>query len=113
MTASDRPYEIQPPGEDVVVVFAQYVDHERTPEHDHDLEDLVERHELVICDISGSRKVTSDWLRFLLRLSVKARKMGKRVAIVGMGDNVRKSSDVLGLLDALQLYHNLEEARRS
>jgi len=113
MTASEMPYEIRPPEDDVVVVFAQYLDHERTPEHDNELDALVERHELVICDISGSRKVTSDWLRFLLRLSVKAKKMGKRVAIVGMGDNVRETSDVLGLLDELALYRNQEEARRS
>jgi anti-anti-sigma regulatory factor len=113
MTSSDRPYEVQPARDDVVVVFAQYVDHERRPEHDRELDDLVERHELVICDISGSRKITSDWLRFLLRLSVKAKKMGKRMAIVGMGDNVKETSDVLGLLDDLQLYPSLEEARRT
>ena len=113
MKGSDRPFEVQPPGDDVVVTFAQYVDHERTPEHDSELDDLVERNQLVICDLSGSRKVTSDWLRFLLRLSVKAKKMGKRVAIVGMRDNVKETSDVLGLRGELDLCDSVEEARSS
>lgn len=111
-TRAQFPYEVQPLDKDVVVTFTQHVDHERTPEYDHDLENLVERHELVICDISKSSKVTSDWLRFFLRLSIKARKMGKRVAIIGMRDNVKEVSNMLGLLDDLQLYHNFEEARR-
>jgi len=111
MTGSDRPYEIQPPGDGVVVTFAEYVDHVRTPEHDSELDGLVESHQLVICDLSGSRKVTSDWLRFLLRLSVRAKRMGKRVAIVGMKENVKETSDMIGLGGGLDLYSSLEEAR--
>ena len=111
MTAGDSPFKVKTLDDDVVITFAQYVDHERTPDHDRELEDLVGRHKLVVCDLSGSRKVTSDWLRFLLRLTVKATKMGKRVAIVGMRDNVRQTSDVLGLLGALDLCRTLDEAR--
>ena len=111
MTTNDGPYTVQPANGEVVIVFVEYVDHERTPEYDRELDDLVERHTLVICDISKSKKVTSDWLRFLRRLTVKADNMGKRLVLVGMRDNVRESSDVLGLADDLELCPTLEEAR--
>ena len=71
---------------------------------------LVERYDAVACDLSSTEAIGSVWLRWMQRMSVTAERMGKRVALVALGDPVRETADVLGLEGQLLLVSTIEEA---
>ncbi len=108
--ADDVPYRIEPRGESrVVVEFAPICDHFRTRRHEDELMELLGRYEAIACDLSRTESIGSEWLRWLKRMTAAARRMGKKVALVGVQDAVRESADVLGLQGELLLVSNIEE----
>lgn len=109
MIEDNFPFTIKMIGDVIVVTFAQYVDHKRTHQHERELYNIVEHHKLIIGDLSMSRKINLDWLRFILCLSANATKTGNRFVIFGMRDNVKKTSDLIGILDKFYLCNNLHE----
>jgi anti-anti-sigma regulatory factor len=106
-------YEISEPRDGVVILrFAAYVDQLRRPADDERAFALVDRHEVVVCDLSESVEVVSRWLKLLARMSDRARDAGKRVVLVGVRDGIRRSSDWLGLSEDLELFDTKEAALR-
>jgi len=93
-----------------IVHFNSRCDQARTLEHEKKLADLVATENAIVCDLSRTAVMASDWLRWLARLTSEARHAGKILAIVGLGGVVRKSTDVLGLGSALVLVDSIEEA---
>ncbi len=108
--ADDVPYRIEPGRKSrVVVEFAPICDHFRTRSHEDELMDLVGGYDAIACDLSRTESIGSEWLRWLKRMTAAARRMGKKVALVGVQDAVRESADVLGLQGELLLVSNIEE----
>lgn len=108
-----QPFRIeQLDGKRAVVQFAPICDHARTKEHEDNLSQLVERADIVAADLSGTTSISSDWLRWLGRLTIKAQQTGKVFAVIGMNETVRSTADVLALGDQLKLAGTIEEVWR-
>lgn len=102
----------EPEGGVVILRFVEYVDQLRRPADDERAFALVDRHEVVVCDLSNCVEIVSRWLKLLARMSDRAHDAGKRVVLVGVSDAIRRSSDWLGLSDDLELFETLEAALR-
>ena len=81
----------------VVVHFAPICNQDRTPEYDDALADLVDEYNAIACDLSQTRLIASDWLRWLDRLSIRADKLGKKLVLAGVKANVDELTDILSL----------------
>lgn len=105
------PFEIHPDlaNNRAVVVFAPQCHHARTKVHEDQLADLVEHFDAVACDISASDAIASEWLRWLARLTTRALRTGKTLALVGMRDSVRQTTDELALRDGLVVVNSVKE----
>jgi anti-anti-sigma regulatory factor len=105
----DTPYVVEHLDERRAVVrFAEYVDHRRTRDLEAKLEEVVRAHQRVACDVSACETIDSDWLTLIFDLSVEARQSGKRLALVGLSEVLKKSADILGLA-ALEQVATIEE----
>jgi anti-anti-sigma regulatory factor len=98
MTSEKAPYMIETlaPGQ-AVVRFSEICDHTRTTAHEKQLSGLVEAHSHIACDLSQTRVMTSDWLRWLGRLTIKAKKINKEFVVVGVSESLLESADALAL----------------
>ena len=96
--ADDVPFEIsEVDTQRAIVRFAEHVDHRRTPELESQLEQVLRKHRRVACDVSGCQTIDSDWLTLIHDLTLEARDSGKRWVVVGLGEVLKKSADILGL----------------
>ncbi|HEX4956223.1 MAG TPA: STAS domain-containing protein [Thermoanaerobaculia bacterium] len=107
----DEPYRIQEDEEQrrAVVWFAVRCDHPRTKALEDQLANLVASYDRVACEVSRTRVMGSDWLRWLARLTARAKAAGKVLALVGMGETLGRTADVLGLQDELVMKAALDE----
>ncbi len=107
------PYSVEKVGEGrIVVCFARICDHLRTPEHDSELNRLVELNQAVAADLSRTEMIHSAWLRLLARLSAKAKDKAKVFAVVNMKGTLRKSTDAIGLADEFVFAKDIDEVWR-
>ncbi|HKY34535.1 MAG TPA: STAS domain-containing protein [Polyangiaceae bacterium] len=106
------PFRIEALDDDrTLVTFAEFVDHRRTRELEKQLEDAIGSSRRIACDVSQSRAIDSDWMTLLDELSIDAKKSGKRLAIVGLSEELQTSADAIGLPN-LKFVALLEEAWR-
>jgi hypothetical protein len=93
-----EPFKVAPIDEKKVVVhFAPIVSRLRTRESDDELSGLVDDYDFIACDLSRTKLIASDWLRFLNRLTIKAKSTGKILALAGLQANVLEMADILAL----------------
>lgn len=92
-----------------IVIFAEKCYHHRTKDHEDKLAALVERFDFVACDLSRTDAIASEWLRWLARLSARARAMSKRLYLVGVKDAVLTTTDVLGLKAEFMMVNEVAE----
>ncbi len=93
----------------VVVEFAEICDRRRSEHDEQELLDLVSRHTHIACDMRATRVLTSDWIRWLVRMTIRARDTGRVLGIVGLAEHLKRSSDLLGALGELALFSSIEE----
>lgn len=105
------PFEIHPdPANNrVTVVFAAQCHQARTKKHETEMADLVERFDAVACDLTGTDAIASEWLRWLARLTKRAQRTGKTLALVGMRESVRKTTDDIALRNDLVVVNTVNE----
>ncbi len=107
--SSNEPFKIVPIDKKRGVIhFAPIVNQDRTRERDDQLNGLVDQYDAIACDLSRTKLVASDWLRFLNRLTIKARSAGKTLALAGLQGNVREMTDILSLRN-LVIVDQVEE----
>lgn len=107
------PFVIQKPaGTTIVVTFARLCDHERTAALDKQLLDLVETYDRVICDLSGTEDILTDWLRWLQRLTALATRTGKRVILAGARAAITEKADIIGQKGKLHLAASVAAAKK-
>lgn len=76
----------------------------RTQEQDRTLSDLVRSSDLVVFDLTDTRSAASDWIRYLARLSVEAKEMGREVKIKNMSSRIKMTADALAIADVLDHF---------
>lgn len=107
--AEDIPFRTEELGDNRVIVrFAEYVDHRRTPDLDGALIRAMRKHNKVACDFSTTKEVDSDWLTLVAAITVEGKEAGKRVGVVGLSPTLKDSADVLGL-SSLKHFASVEE----
>lgn len=94
----------------VLVKFARRCDQERTKELEEKLMALLARYDYVGCDLSQTTTILTEWLKWLLVLTVKAHHNGKVLAVIGMNETVRKTADYTGVKEGLVEVKTVEEA---
>lgn len=67
----------------------------------------------VAIDLTGTKVCTSVWLRFFGRLAQAAKRLGKRVVLVGMSETVANTTDALALTGKVHAVGTLDEAWNS
>ncbi len=105
----DAPFQIRVEPENAVVLFAAHCDHPRTEAYDQTLMKLVEQYDTVVCDLAQTKMMAPDWLRWLARMTVRARKLGKTLRLVGATAAVRETAGLLGIAEYLQIGNNVAE----
>ena len=104
------PYVVERLDDDRVIVrLPEYLDEPRTEAHGIELQELVEGTRSVAVDATRSMAISSDWIRFLFRLTSVAEQSGKLVGIVGLSEVLKESADVLGIMDKLEFFDGVEE----
>lgn len=105
------PFEIHrdPTNSRVTVVFAAQCHQARTKMHEAELADLVEHFDAVACDLTGTDAIASEWLRWLARLTKRAQQTGKTLALVGMQESVRRTTDDIALRNDLVVVDRINE----
>jgi anti-anti-sigma regulatory factor len=105
-----NPYTVERlDNERAVVRLPEYLDDPRTEAHGLELQQLIEGTRSVAVDASRSMAISSDWIRFLFRLTSIAEQAGKLVGIVGLSEVLMESADVLGIKDKLEFFDGIEE----
>ncbi len=74
-----------------------------TRRHQEELGELVQTHNKVLYDLSVTKSIYSNWLRWLNRLTLLAESMGKSMYCTGMSDAVSRNTDTLALKDSLKM----------
>jgi len=74
--------------------------------------ELVDQMERVVIDLSKVRNAGTKWIRLFGRMTVRGKKAGKVVAILGAKDTVKGTADELGLLDKLVFVEKQSEVRK-
>ena len=112
MKPSDSvPFTVEPLDERRVRVrFSAICDQARTKEHDDELQRLVERFDVIAADLTENTALSSNWVRWLGRMTTKADRAGKSFVIVGPHENFKVAADVLALQDTLHTAETLEGA---
>jgi len=106
----NTPYEIEElPDGRAVIKFAPICDHQRLDEHENQLNSVVEQHTAVACDMSETKAIASDWLRWIARLAIKAEKAGTIFALADVDDGVRQTADLLGIQESLRVVDSVED----
>lgn len=109
--AADRPYEIEHRDEHTTVVrYAAICDQPRTRTHDDELAALVSAGKTVICDLSSTTHMATEWLRWLARLSARARDEGTVFKLAGVSEQNRQKADMVGLADEFVSVKTIAEA---
>ncbi|MBL7076627.1 MAG: STAS domain-containing protein [Kiritimatiellae bacterium] len=104
------PYEVdERTAERAVIRFAPICDHQRLAEHEDELNSVVEQHAAVACDMSETKMIASDWLRWIARLAIKAEKAGTTFAVAGVNDIVSQTADLLGIKESLTVVDSVED----
>ncbi len=104
------PYEVdEPTAERAVIRFAPICDHQRTKEHEDELSRVVAQHTAVSCDMSQTKTIASDWLRWIARLAIQAGQTGTVFALAGLSDNVSQTADLLGIRESLTVVDTIED----
>jgi anti-anti-sigma regulatory factor len=110
-TVKQGPFVIreEPDRKLAIATFAANCYQNRTTTDEEQLARLVDRFDNVACDLTLTEAIASDWLRWIARLSTRAKKVGKRVFLVGVKEQVLKTSDLLGLKEELTIVKTLAE----
>lgn len=109
MTEGHTPFRPKRRGRGRVVVRFAATPPRRRPAWDEQLCRLVDEHDAVACDFGGVVNAGSEWFRLLARLTARAKRAGKTLAIVGLGRQLRQTVDVLGLRGKLVLVDKISE----
>ncbi len=83
-----------------IVTLSEFVDVERTPESDRELQALVDEKQVTLFDLSGTKTIETSWLRLITTLTVNAMrtKGGKIVGVIGANADARAGWDYIGQL---------------
>jgi anti-anti-sigma regulatory factor len=109
MNPKDTPYTIEQIGpERAIVRFAKFCDHERSGQYEKQLSALVETHDCIACDLSQTQSMKSDWLRWLCRMTLKAKKLDKEFVMVGVSESIKDLADVLAIEDKFSYAETVE-----
>ena len=100
---SSSPYTIERRDDGAVVRFGEIVSHPRTTTHEKELEELVGKFEVVVCDLLHTKAIGSPWIKWLSHVTRKARRAGAVFALVGVSEDIRKNADLIGTLDSLDI----------
>jgi anti-anti-sigma regulatory factor len=105
------PFEIREDRERklAIVTFAERCYQYRSKADEDTLAGLVERFDLVACDLTHTDAIASEWLRWMARMSIQANSAGKKLFLVGVKEQVLKTADVLGLKEELRMVKTLDE----
>lgn len=113
MTASPyvRQFTIRPEKGLTVFVFDKYLD-DPPHEQDHPVFDAPIQSGHVVCDLTGTRLVPPDWIRFLGRCNIWANQAGHRLHLA-VNDHTKTLVEYMGQEKHLRLFPSVEEARRA
>src|SRR5579863_430398 len=83
-TVERGPFEIREDRERklAVVTFAERCYQYRSKADEDKLAGLVERFDLVACDLTHTDAIASEWLRWMARMSLQANSAGKKLLLV-------------------------------
>jgi len=98
--------EAEPPR----AVFARYVSDPLTSAQRGALRDAVERHAMLVLDLTGTMTLSTDWWRWFGQLAGKARRSGGRVVVVGANSVGLRTADRVGVKDNLEFVETLAQA---
>lgn len=93
----------------VVLAFGEYVDQPRTSADDAKLDELVAQGD-VVCDLTQTRYLASDWLRYLVKLTARGDRLGRRVRLAGVHQHVLETADLIAVKTHLRIFATVEEA---
>lgn len=82
---------------------------ERDPADEARLLALIDANDRVVCDVSQSIEIVMPWLKFLCRLSERAKASGKKFILVGIRDAVYECADYIGIAESFDREENLNE----
>lgn len=106
---SQQPFMIAEPAKNRAIV--RYSDLPRRPQtpDQESLIDLVDRAEKVAIDLTAVRNISTKWIRLFARMTRRAQKAGKVVALVGVPKHVAEAADQLALRDVLVTVGSVSE----
>jgi anti-anti-sigma regulatory factor len=93
-----------------VIVFPEFGDAMRTRAEEKQLLELVKRKAVVVVDLTSCRMLDTPWLRLITTLSTQADGFGRRVAVAGASDEMKKSTDLIGQRKHLHLFPTVKDA---
>lgn len=110
MAKANAPYTVEPlTDRRVVVRFSKICDHARLASHKRELDEVIEKYNSIAFDLSKTKQMSSDWIRFLAVLAQKAKRAGKTCAVARMNKILSDTTDVLGLKKRMVHVSSIEE----
>lgn len=109
MPESQSPFSVRAEPGATVLGFGEYVDQPRSIDDDTMLDGLVAAGDLV-CDLSHTRYLSSDWLRYLVKLTLRSERLGRRVRLAGVQPNVLETADLIAVKGQLRLFPTVQAA---
>ncbi|OPL18791.1 MAG: hypothetical protein AVO35_12985 [Candidatus Aegiribacteria sp. MLS_C] len=93
--------EVEEPGVVLIRFRSGRCSSRRMNKHEVEIAELVRSNETVKYDLSDTTAIGSAWIKWMVKMTLMARRMGKEVLCVGMSDSIRSMSEVIGVLDDL------------
>lgn len=97
------PYKIIDEGAGAILVKfrAERCGIPQTKKHEDEITELVRMNDTVKYDLSETTAIGSRWIKLMAKMTLLANSMGKQVLCVGMSNNIRAMSEVIGTIDDL------------